>query len=230
LRGYFNKEEIEETDRLYKDYLEVFKEKEKDRLESIKKGYHSSIYIPKYSFTRYLDDINKLTRREKRYTEISESNLSTSKNYIKYCVKDVQEALNTRFIHRSFVHINEVRVGTNLKPYRDIPIDENIGSSTMTDKVLDILESNTGNSIIKKRLQNKIRKTQRLTGLADIEPIEVLFCGESVQNKLTADVKNVEIPLVLKFDYIEKILQPFNQIIREIKTDGIESCGKGKST
>ena len=84
-----------------------------------------SIYVLKYSFTRYLNGIDR-PRRSERYNKIKKSNLESSKHYTKYYIKNDNEAINSKLIHRGFSTINKLRLYHNMKPRREIPIYQNI--------------------------------------------------------------------------------------------------------
>ena len=114
--------------------------------------------------------MNKPKRRKKRYDKIKKSNLESSKHYTKYCIKNEEEAVKSRLIHRDFSAINKLRLYHNMKPSREIPIAHNIGISTITRLVIKMIEKDDTNMKLseismskRSRLIDKVNKLIKLT-------------------------------------------------------------------
>ena len=163
LKGCSSEEEFKEVKDAYDEYLSYVKEKK----ETINED-RPSIYIPGYSFTRYLNDMDRTARRSERYKKIKESNLESSKHYIKYCIKSEDEAISSRLIHRDFIAINKLRLYFNLKPSREILINQNIEISTITRLVIEMIEKDDVNMklsyITRSKRSELIAKINKLIG------------------------------------------------------------------
>ena len=134
LLGNFTKELIDEVEKEFKEYNEVRREIDRKRKE---KNKRPSKFITELSFTKFICFKGNDQRREERFNKIKEGGKPSDEWYIKYVIKNVEEAKQTSLIHRDFKYINRARAYYNLSAEKGPRRINNGGPSTVSQAIKD---------------------------------------------------------------------------------------------
>jgi len=195
LRSAFTREEVSEASIKYKQYKEWLTATQEERRE--RELQDPDTFYPDVSFARYLADLSRDERRLKRYRNLrygEKKNLVSTRNYLKYCIKNEMEAVNTKFLDRDFKPIIRARLGHSTKMYRKggDGAGKQLGPSTVQQ-----LLSKKFNELRKEiRATELIEYKKEITGMKEFSDEDVLYCSERVQRKVLEIAKQQEVKVI----------------------------------
>ena len=76
-------------------------------------------------------------------------------------------------------------------------------------------------------IKGRIEEVKKLTGLEGVSDGDLLFCAESVQNKIISKLRSNTLPYIIRFDYTQRMTRPINKLINIIKEIAVTNCGIG---
>ena len=223
LRKSFPQNKLEKVEKEYKEYQIAKGEADVRRMDKFQNN--PEIYTPILSFTRYLANRSRKQRRERRYKKIQESTLTTSKVYCKFCIDNMDDAINSKLIHRQYNVYTIIRCGHSYKSMREgaKPMNQ-IGVSTLHQCVQEVPAKSRGLCI---ETQSTLWLKKELTSTSELTDNDVLYCTEAMQNRVIDIEKEVENHPFLVVGYRKRLLGYFVRTLKKMEKYILERGGKG---